>query len=149
MIPDNIRLTPEINTVHARCRIPPAPSSHHTIIDVEQTFRNAIKQYTLLEQAASSLTNNLPNLSSQQILLQSVQLAKMQRDLTQQDEQLIAILNLAGPEIINADFIKTYQNIIPKVILILDQIWEQVFMIKKSLLKEATTHRNLDSSFQD
>ena len=126
-----------------------APSFHHAIIDVEQSFRNAIGQYTLLEQAAASLTIDLATLSPQQILLRSAQLAKMQRELAQQDEQLIAILSLAGPEIINADFIKTYQDLIIKVILICDRIWEQASLIKKKLLKEATTHRNLDSSLQD
>ena len=126
-----------------------APSSHHTIIDVEQSFRNAITKYTLLEQEAASLTIDLAALSPQQILLRSAQLAKMQRELAQQDEQLIAILSLAGPEIINADFIKTYQDSILKVILICDRIWDQVTLTKKRLLKEATTHRNLDSSFQD
>jgi hypothetical protein len=126
-----------------------APSSHHTIIDVEQSFRNAITKYTLLEQEAASLTIDLAALSPQQILLRSAQLAKMQRELAQQDEQLIAILSLAGPEIINADFIKTYQDSILKVILVCDRIWDQVSLTKKRLLKEATTHRNLDSSFQD
>ena len=107
-------------------------SSHHAIIDVEQSFHNAIEQYTLLEQAATSLAIDLPTLSPQQILLQSALLAKMQRDLAQQDEQLITIVSLAGPEIVNADFIKTYQDIIAKVILICDRIWEQASLIKKN-----------------
>ncbi len=128
-------------------------SSPHTIIDVEQSFRNAIELYTLLEQAAASLSIDIATLSPQQILLRSTQLAKMQRDLAQQDEQLIAILSLAGPEIVNADFIKTYQDIVVKVLLIYDQIGEQASLVKKRLLKESlppsTTHRNLDSSFQD
>jgi hypothetical protein len=126
-----------------------SPSSHHAIIDVEQAFRNAIKQYTLLEQAASSLTIDLATLSPQQILFRSTQLAKMQQELAQQDEQLVAILSLAGQEIVTADFIKTYQAIIIKVILLCDQISEQTSQVKKKLLKEATTHRNLDSSLQD
>ena len=125
-----------------------ALSSHHAIIDVEQAFRDAIEQYTLLELAAASLTIDLAALSPQQILLRSTLLAKMQRDLAQQDEQLVAIMSLAGPEIVNADFIKTYQNIIIKVILICDRIWEQISLVKKTL-NELTTHRNLDSSLQD
>ncbi|MDO9042921.1 MAG: hypothetical protein Q7U64_11360 [Desulfocapsaceae bacterium] len=125
------------------------PSSHHAIIDVEQAFHNAIKRYTILEQAAASLIINFATLSPQQILLRSAQLAKMQRELAQQDEQLIAIMSLAGPEIVNADFIKTYQDIIIKVILICDRIWGQVSLVKKKLLNEAATHRNLDSSLQD
>jgi len=130
-----------------------APFSHHAIIDVEQAFNNAIKRYTRLEQAAVSLTIDLATLSPRQILLRSAQLAKMQQELAQQDEQLIAILSLAGPEIVNADFIKTYQDIIIKVILICDQISEQTSLVKKKLLKgsasPSTTHRNLDSSLQD
>ena len=125
-----------------------ALSSHHAIIDVEQAFRDAIEQYTLLELAAASLTIDLATLSPQQILLRSTQLAKMQRELALQDEQLVAIMSLAGPEIVNADFIKTYQNIIIKVILICDRIWEQISLVKKTL-NELTTHRNLDSSLQD
>ena len=109
--------------------------SHTAIIDVEQSFRNAIAQYILLEQAADSLSVDIATLSPQQILLRSTQLAKMQQGLAQQDEQLIAILTLAGPEIINTDFIKTYQDTIIKVILICDQIGEQASLVKKRLLK--------------
>jgi len=116
-----------------------APSSCHAIIDVEQSFRNAIAQYTLLEKAAASLAIDIATLSPQQILLRSAQLAKMQRDLAQIDEQLIAILNLAGPEIINSDFIKTYQELISKVILICGQIEEQAYLVKKRLLKKIDT----------
>lgn len=108
------------------------PSSpHDAIIDVEQSFRNAIKQYVLLEQAAASLAADLVTLPPQQILLRSTQLAKMQKGLAQQDEQLIAIMSLAGPEIINADFVKAYQDIIGKVILICDRIKELASLAKK------------------
>jgi deoxyribodipyrimidine photolyase len=114
-----------------------APSSPHSIIDVEQAFRNAIKQYTLLEQAAVSLTIDLATLSPQQILFRSTQLAKMQQELAQQDEQLVAILSLAGQEIVNANFIKTYQAIIIKVILLCDQISEQTSLIKKKITERS------------
>ncbi|MBU3983818.1 MAG: hypothetical protein KJ985_10195, partial [Proteobacteria bacterium] len=81
--------------------VPPSPQA---IIDVEKSFRNAIARYTLLEQAAFSLTADIPTLSPQQILLRSRQLAKMQQDMVSQDDQLIAIMNLAGQEIVNTHF---------------------------------------------
>lgn len=126
--------------------VPPSPQA---IIDVEKSFRNAIARYILLEQAASSLIADISTLSPQQILLKSQQLAKMQHDLVSQDEQLIAIMNLAGQEIVNSHFVKGYQNILAKVILSCDQVWEQIFLVKKKLLNESATHRNLDSSCQD
>ncbi|MBU1986354.1 MAG: hypothetical protein KJ846_03905, partial [Proteobacteria bacterium] len=46
--------------------VPPSPQA---IIDVEKSFRDAIIRYTLLEEAASSLTADIAALSPQQILL--------------------------------------------------------------------------------
>ncbi|MBA3005644.1 MAG: hypothetical protein KKB91_01965 [Proteobacteria bacterium] len=126
--------------------VPPSPQA---IIDVEKSFRNAIARYTLLEQAAFSLTADIPTLSPQQILLRSRQLAKMQQDMVSQDDQLIAIMNLAGQEIVNTHFVKGYQHILAKVMLSCDQVWEQTLLVKKKLLNESTIHRNLDSSCQD
>ncbi|MFH2123525.1 MAG: hypothetical protein ABIJ50_08615 [Pseudomonadota bacterium] len=125
------------------------PPPHQAIIDVEKSFRDAIARYTLLEQAASSLTADIPALSPQQILSRSRQLAGMQHDLAGQDEQLIAIMNLAGQEIVNTHFVKGYQQILAKVALSCDQVWEQASLVKKKLLNESTIHRNLDSSGQD
>lgn len=108
------------------------PFSDQTITDTESSFRNAAARYVLLDQAASSLITDLTDLSPQQILQRSKQVSGMQQDLTLQDDQLISILILAGPEILNADFIKTYQNILAKVLLTCDQLWEQVVDIKKN-----------------
>ncbi|MBU0665491.1 MAG: hypothetical protein KJ990_13245 [Proteobacteria bacterium] len=126
--------------------VPPSPQA---IIDVEKSFRDAIIRYTLLEEAASSLTADIAALSPQQILLRSQELAQMQQDLANQDDQLIAIMNLAGQEIVNTHFVKGYQHILAKVILSCDQVWEQASLVKKKLLNESTIHRNLDSSCQD
>jgi hypothetical protein len=108
------------------------PFSDQTITDTEFSFRNAAARYALLDQAASSLIADLADLSPLQILQRSKQVSGMQQDLTRQDDQLISILILAGPEILNADFIKTYQNILAKVILTCDQLWEQMVEIKKN-----------------
>ena len=125
------------------------PFPHHTITDAKQAFRNAIARYTLLEQAASTLIVDLPTLSPHQILLRSRQLSTMQRDLATQDDQLIAILTLAGPEILNNVFIKDYRHVLAKVMRLFDQIREQIAIIKKNNLPDSTTHRNLDTSCQD
>lgn len=126
-----------------------APSSNPAIIDVEQSFRKAVERYTLLDQAASSLLTDIATLSPLEILLRSKQLATMQQDLASQDDQLIAILTLAGLEIVNAPFVRAYQEMLVKVSLTFDQIWEQTSLVKKKLLKASTIHGKLDSLFQD
>ena len=126
-----------------------APSSKPAIIDVEQSFRKAVERYTLLDQAASSLLTDIATLSPLKILLRSKQLATMQQDLASQDDQLIAILTLAGQEIVNTPFVKAYQDMLVKVSLTLDQIREQTSLVKKKLLKASTIHGKLDSLFQD
>lgn len=118
---------------------PPAPTdlipfSNQTIIDVENSFRDAIARYTLVEQAAAALATDIATLGPQQILHRSWQLTRMQQDLASQDDQIIAILNLAGPEILNASFIKSYQRILAKVIIDCNQVWEQLVHVKKNLL---------------
>jgi len=125
------------------------PFPDQTITDTELSFRNAIARYTLLQQTASSLLSDLPALSPRQILLRSRQLAIMQQDLARQDDQLIAILTLAGPEILTNPFIKAYRHILAQVSLIFTQIREQTATIKKNIPTDSTTHRNLDSSCQD
>jgi uncharacterized protein (DUF1778 family) len=108
------------------------PLSVQTITDTELSFRNAITRYTLLDQAASSLIADLTDLSPQQLLQRSSQVSSMQQDLTLQDDQLISILILAGPEILNADFIKAYREILAKVLLTCDRLWGQMAEIKKN-----------------
>ncbi|MBV5340251.1 MAG: hypothetical protein J0665_11960 [Deltaproteobacteria bacterium] len=108
------------------------PLSVQTITDTELSFRNAAARYALLDQAASSLIADLADLSPQQILQRSRQVSSMQQDLTLQDEQLISILILAGPEIVNADFIKAYRDILAKVLLTCDRLWGQMDDIKKN-----------------
>ena len=107
------------------------PFSNQTILDTESSFRNAVARYVLLDQAASSLIADLTDLSPQQILQRSKQVSGMQQDLTLQDDQLISILILAGPEILNADFIKAYREILAKVVLTCDRLWGQMADIKK------------------
>ncbi len=127
--------------------VTPALASGSVIIDVERSFRLAIENYTLLDQAAFSLTNDIVSLSPQDILLRSNQLAHRQQELASQDEQLLAILAFAGPEIVSAPFIKAYQNILIKVTRTYDQMWEQIYLVKKKLLKDSTIPVKLDSLF--
>jgi len=98
-----------------------ASTSPSAIIDVEQSFRQTIERYTLLDQAASTLLTDMTTLSPQQILLRSEHLARMQQDLVRLDDQLIVILSLAGAEIVNTAFVKTYQDILAQVTLTFDQ----------------------------
>ncbi len=125
----------------------PALAAGSVIINVEHTFHLAIENYTLLDQAAFSLINDIAFLSPQDILLRSSQLAQRQLALASQDEQLLAILAFAGPEIISAPFIKAYQNILIKVTRTYDQMWEQIYLVKKKLLKDSTIPIKLDSLF--
>lgn len=127
--------------------VTPALTCGSVIIDVEHSFRLAIANYTLLDQAAFSFTNDIAILSPQEILLRSSQLAYRQQDLASQDEQLLAILAFVGPEIVNAPFIKGYQNILIKVARTYDQMWEQIYHVKKKLLKDSTIPVKLDSLF--
>jgi len=108
------------------------PFSNQTILDTELSFRNAIGRYFLLDQAASSLIVDMAALSPDQLLLRTSQVSSMQQDLVRQDDQLISILMLAGPEILDADFIKAYQQILAKVIMSCEQIREQMTEIKKN-----------------
>lgn len=124
-------------------------SSKPAIIDVEHSFRKAVERYTLLNQEASSLITDIATLSPQDILVRSKQLASMQQDLASQDAQLIAILTLAGLEIVNTPFVRAYQDMLVKVSLTFDQIWEQTSLVKKNLLKGSTIHGKLDTLFQD
>lgn len=119
--------------------VPPSPP---TIIDVEKSFRKAIAGYTLLEQAASSLKKDITALPPQQILLRSTQLSTMQQDLTRDDEQLIAILSLAGREIVHEKFIKDYQEILAQVILSCDQIRAQASLVRKKLSEQIDNTQN-------
>lgn len=121
-----------------------AQFSDQTIIDVEEYFHSTIANYTLMEKAASEMITDLAALTPEQIFHKSRQLARIQRDLVSQDSQIIAILNLAGPEILHASFIKDYQNILENVSIQCDRIWEDLLQIKKTLLHDSTTHRNLD-----
>lgn len=127
--------------------VTPALACGSVIVDVEHSFRLAIDNYTLLDQAAFSLTNDIVSLSPQDILLRSNQLAHRQQELASQDEQLLAILAFAGPEIVSAPFIKAYQNILIKVTRTYDQMWEQIYLVKKKLLKDSTIPVKLDSLF--
>jgi len=123
---------------------PPPPahtSSSSAIIDVEHSFLQAVERYSLLDRAASSLASDLVSLSPSQILLRSNQLARMQQDLAGQDDQLIAILSLAGSEIVDTPFVKAYQEILTKVILVCDQIAAQTAMIKKKLIESLDNTR--------
>lgn len=113
------------------------PFPAQPIIDTELAFRNAIAPYTLLEQSASSLILNMEFLPPRQLLLRSRQITIMQQGLAGQDEQLIAILNLAGPEILNADFIKAYREILSRVISACDLIRAQMMTIKKKINEES------------
>lgn len=115
--------------------------SSSTIIDVEHSFLQAVERYTLLYRAASSLVCDLVSLSPSQILLRSNQLNRMLQDLTGQDDQLIAILTLAGDEIVDTPFVKDYQNILAKVILACDQITAQITMIKKNRVESLDNTR--------
>jgi len=108
------------------------PFSNQTILDTKLSFRNAIGRYFLLDQAASSLIVDMAALSPEQILLRTNQVSSMQQDLVRQDDQLISLLMLAGPEILDADFIKAYQQILAKVIMSCEQIREQMTEIKKN-----------------
>jgi hypothetical protein len=109
------------------------PPSKPIIIDVEKSFVDAIAKYTRLEEAASSLKNDIAALPPQNILLRTEQLARMQEDLAQQDDQLIAILYLAGREVLHENFIKDYQEIVAKAILTFDQIGKEALLVKKKL----------------
>jgi hypothetical protein len=109
------------------------PPSKPIIIDVEKSFVDAIAKYTRLEEAASSLKNDIAALPPQNILLRTEQLARMQEDLAQQDDQLIAILSLAGREVLHENFIKDYQEIVAKAILTFDQIGKEALLVKKKL----------------
>ncbi|MBW6520879.1 MAG: hypothetical protein K0A99_07690 [Desulfoarculaceae bacterium] len=117
-------------------------SSSSTILDVEHSFLQAVERYTLLDRAASSLASDLASLPPSQILLRSNQLARMQQDLAGQDDQLIAILTLAGAEIADTPFVKDYQKILAKVILVCDQIAAQTALIKKKLVESLDNTRN-------
>lgn len=118
------------------------PPSKPLIIDVERSFRDAIARYTRLEEAASSLKNDIAALSPQQILLRSRHLSRMQQDLARDDEQLIAILALAGREILNERFIQDYRQILAKAILSFDQIWAQASLVRKKLSERIDNTQN-------
>ncbi len=125
------------------------PFPHHPIIDAELAFRHGIARYTLLEQATSSLLLDMTALPPRQLLLRSRQIATMQQGLAGQDDLLIAILNLAGPEILSAEFIQAYREILTRVVSACDLIRARMVTIKKNLVNDVITERNLDSSGQD
>ncbi len=118
-----------------------ASTSPSAIIDVKHSFRQTIERYTLLDRAASSLLTDMTTLSPQQVLVRSEHLAKMQQDLASLDDQLVAILSLAGAEIVNTDFVRSYQDMLAKVTLTFDQIWEQTSLVKKKLIERLDNTR--------
>lgn len=108
-------------------------SSSSAIIDIEHTFWTATHRYILLDQATSLLISDMAALSPQKILSRCKQLAEMQQQLASQDDQLVTILALAGPEIVNNSFIKDYHDILIKVSQTFDLIWHQTSLVKKKL----------------
>lgn len=115
---------------------------------MEETFHASIKRYTDLKLATNSLIAEIPALSPEKILARSTQLSTMQHKLVQDDEQIFAILSLAGPEIYNANFVESYRHILNETLHLLDQLRDQICDVKKNLLIPPTTHRILDTSRQ-
>lgn len=110
------------------------------IIDVELAFRNATARYTLLEQTVSSLLHAMADLPPRQILLRSRQIATIQQGLAAQDQQLVDILNLAGQEIVNADFTWAYREVLARVILSCDLLRARMVTIRDEI-GEGCDHR--------
>jgi len=121
--------------------IPAHASSSSVIIDVEHSFLQAIERYTLLNRTATSLADDLASLSPSQIQLRCNQLARMQQELTAQDDQLNDILTLAGTEIIDTPFVQAYREILAKVIMACDQIATQTALIRKKLVESLDNTR--------
>lgn len=116
------------------------------ILDTEDTFRRCINAYTLLERAASAFLADIHRLPPHLLEQQARQLAILQEELREGDEQIFLILSLAGLELRSHPMLANYLHIQSTVIELLGQIQNELLLIKNQLVNSSTTHRILDTS---
>lgn len=109
-----------------------------SIIDVTDFFDKIIKGYTRFAQSASDLASEIPSLSPDRIQNRCQELNCERKLLSQLDEQLLDIINIAHEDLVTSRYIAQYRNAFSSATNAIDDIQKQLQIAKDAL--ETVTH---------
>ena len=79
------------------------------ITDVEKFFYTITAEYEYFERSVLQIIDKIPGGSPQQILLDCNEISTQRSELAAMDEQMLAIIELAGSEIADTAMVQTYR----------------------------------------
>ena len=103
------------------------------ITDTEQFFADITRAYLDYEQSALQLTSAATPATAEHILHECTKLKDQRSQLAVMDEQMLAIMDLAGNEIINTSMINNFKTALNRAVIACDALHNTLLAIRYTL----------------
>jgi hypothetical protein len=114
----------------------PGSSSPH-LTDAFDFFHEITDSYLSLEKQALSIAGRIPHASPEDLHAACTALCQQKIDLHDQDEHMIAILNLAGRELANTPLLYDYRIAFAKASIACNNLYQSLYALKLDILRTA------------
>jgi hypothetical protein len=99
----------------------------------EMYFNDTTEKYRYFNEAASLLTRDIPSLSAIEIERRCTGLTTLQRELTDNNDQLCLIMESMGSEILDTSYIGELQRAIDKSVIASDSLRAELLLYRNNL----------------
>lgn len=101
--------------------------------DVAHFFMDITEEYLILERNILHLLHTLPACTPEKILHECRKLARQRDQLASLDQQMLAIIDLAGAEIAKTHMLQDYRVAFAKVLMASNTLFQKLQSVKASL----------------
>lgn len=100
---------------------------------VEMHFNDTIAEYSLFKNAATSLIQDIPSLTPNEINQRCAELSSIIRAITDNKNHLFDLMEFMGPGILDTSYIGEFQRALDKSILTCDTLYAEILAYKETL----------------
>jgi hypothetical protein len=100
---------------------------------IEMYFNDTIAKYSIFKQAATSLVQEIPAMTPDDIFRRCENLSALRKEATKDKDQLFIIMEFMGPGILDAAFIGEFQRVLDTSILVCDTLYAEILLYKERL----------------
>ncbi len=114
---------------------PPAQTSIATpqITDVAEFFLAITKEYEYFERNVLQVIENIPACSPQQILTHCTRIGEQRKKLADMDQQMFAIIELAGSEIALTSMVHSYRIAFARASMACNNLYQKLQALRATL----------------
>ena len=103
------------------------------ITDVADFFCAITQEYEYFERSVLQVTDKIPGISPQQILLYCNDIGEQRSRLAAMDEQMLAIVELAGSEIADTTMVQTYRLAFGRALMACNNLSQKLMAFRAEL----------------